>query len=216
MFVAFITGFVFGFAGSIPVAGPIAVLVMALGLEGRFRNGLMLAAGAAIAEAGYAFLAFIGFSLLLADRPWMLLTSKGLAAAILLGLGIYLLWPKKAAEKKEAKPESAKRRAQGDLRNFLLGFGISAMNPTIIVTWTAATAFLFSTELITLSTPNAIAFGIGCSFGIAGWFAVMLAGLQKFRQKISPDASGRVIRITGGLVLILGVYFAVNFIMLLL
>jgi threonine/homoserine/homoserine lactone efflux protein len=45
-------GFAFGFVGSIPVAGPIAALVLSRGLEGRARSALSLAAGAALAEAG--------------------------------------------------------------------------------------------------------------------------------------------------------------------
>jgi threonine/homoserine/homoserine lactone efflux protein len=67
--VAAIIGFCFGFFGSIPIAGPIAALVLQRGLVGRFRAGALIGAGAAFAEAGYAFMAFWGFSTFLEVPP---------------------------------------------------------------------------------------------------------------------------------------------------
>ena len=49
MIVAALSGFVLGFAGSIPVAGPTAVVVMESALAHRNREGLSVAVGAAVA-----------------------------------------------------------------------------------------------------------------------------------------------------------------------
>ncbi len=71
MLSALLAGFLFGFIGSMPVAGPIAGLVLSRGLQGRFASGANIAVGAALAEAAYACLAFWGFSTLLADHGWI-------------------------------------------------------------------------------------------------------------------------------------------------
>ena len=49
MLTAALIGFCFGFFGSIPVAGPIAALVLKRGLTGRFRSAALVGAGGAIA-----------------------------------------------------------------------------------------------------------------------------------------------------------------------
>ena len=64
MIAVIIFGFVFGFVGAIPVAGPIAAMVVERSILGRFRAAIWLAIGSAIAEGGYAALAVFGFSFL--------------------------------------------------------------------------------------------------------------------------------------------------------
>ena len=55
---------VFGYIGSMPIAGPIAALIFARALQGRGRR-LHIALGAATAEMICAGLAFWGFAALL-------------------------------------------------------------------------------------------------------------------------------------------------------
>ena len=63
--IALVAGSVMGFLGSMPIAGPVAVLVLERGLIRRRREGLGVALGAAAAEAIYAFLAFWGLGAVL-------------------------------------------------------------------------------------------------------------------------------------------------------
>src|SRR4051812_6624410 len=88
---ALLFGFLFGFIGSMPLAGPIAVLVFGRGLRGRFRSGMLIALGAALAESFYAFLAYWGLSRLLDAHPVLVLVSRAVAATILLGLGAFFV-----------------------------------------------------------------------------------------------------------------------------
>src|SRR5262245_51236802 len=88
LFAAAAFGFAFGFVGSIPIAGPIAALVWSRGLEDRTRSGLFLAAGAAVAEGAYVYLAFWGFSEVLARYAWIEPLSRLAAAATLTVLGV--------------------------------------------------------------------------------------------------------------------------------
>ena len=71
MLTAALLGFALGFVFSMPVAGPVSLLVFGRGLQGRGRSGVSLALGSSIAESMYAYLAFWGFSALLGSYAWI-------------------------------------------------------------------------------------------------------------------------------------------------
>ena len=60
MIVAALSGFVLGFAGSIPVAGPTAVVVMESALAHRNREGLEVAVGRRLQRASMLWWPFSG------------------------------------------------------------------------------------------------------------------------------------------------------------
>ena len=76
MLIAVIVGFLLGFLGSMPVAGPIAALVFARGAEGRFRSGVYIAVGGAIGEGLYVLAVFYGFSVYLTRFAWIVPVSR--------------------------------------------------------------------------------------------------------------------------------------------
>lgn len=61
MIAALVIGFVLSFLGSVPIAGPIAVIIVSKALEHRNRAAFFISIGASVAESFYAFLAFWGF-----------------------------------------------------------------------------------------------------------------------------------------------------------
>ena len=189
MLVTALVGFLFGFIGSMPVAGPIAVLVFTRGVEGRYRSGLFIAIGAALSEQIYAFLAFWGFSTFLADYPWIVPVSRALAALVLLSLGIVL------ARHRAAEPDASPKERVGG--SFLVGFTISALNPTFLATWTAATATLFSTGLVTFSPWLAAPFALAGAAGIILWFALLVALLRRYRGRFRQETLTKVVRVMG-------------------
>lgn len=208
VFLVALFGFCFGFVGSVPVAGPIAVLVLSRGLEERHRAGLLIAVGAAIAEGFYAFLAFYGFGALLSELSWITPVSRGAGAIILLVLGVvFLRTPRpRDAGRLDARPVGEGRRAA------LLGFTVTAMNPTLIATWTAAVTTLFGTGWITFSPRAAAVFGGGAMLGIVAWFATLLTVIRKLNRHFQPSLLERVRRAMGVFLLLLSGYFAAIFI----
>lgn len=142
-----LTGLLFGFLGSVPVAGPVAILVVTRSLRGHARSGILVGVGSALSEAIYAFLAYLGFSVFLADQPLVVPVARAVATLILLVLGILLLRYRPPEEL--AEPRS---RIAGSLA---LGFTISALNPTRIVTWTTALGIVASTGFIEPSATEA-------------------------------------------------------------
>ena len=198
-------GFLFGFVGSIPVAGPIAVLVFARSAAGRFRDGLLIASGASIGEGLYAAFAYWGLSELLSRYPFIVPVSKGFATLLLVALGIYLALGRSSGE---ATP--SKRAAGG---SFLLGFTICVLNPTLLATWAAAlTVLVDDAGWMTFHPPYAPLFGFACMVGIVAWFGLVIALFRRYRERFREETLQKVVRVMGGALVALGLYMGYEFV----
>jgi len=194
---AALLGLAWGFVSSIPIAGSVSTLVFSRGLEGRPRSALSLASGAAVAEGGYAYLAFWGFSGFLTRYAWIQPVPVIAAAAISTGLGLQFLH-RAGGEATRAEPSPDARSS------FLLGFTLAALNPTLIATWTAAVTLICSLGLVRLEPAAALLFSLGACAGITLWFALLLSLVQRFRMRIPDAAMGRMRRGMGVLLVVLG------------
>lgn len=191
---------VFGFVGSMPLAGPISVMVVARAARKHFGEALHVGLGAAGAEAIYAGIAFFGFTTILARHPVVVPISHGVTAVVLLALGVrFAFW--KPKEKKEKKHHAG---------TALVGFTLSAVNPTLLVTWTAAVAFLYSKGLGEASVWAAIPFGLCAGVGVGGWFAVLVALLRKYEGRMPRLVLTWVVRTLGVALAGLGVWSGVQ------
>jgi threonine/homoserine/homoserine lactone efflux protein len=199
--VAALIGFLFGFVASMPIAGPIGALVFARALQGRTREGFQIAVGAAVAEAVYVGLAFWGYAELLRRYHWLEPVSNGVAAVILFVLGVLFIRHQGA----DAPVETAKPGAPG--AGFFVGFTIMGLNPTLLATWTAASAALLSSGLVTLGPSHAIPFSLGALVGIVLWFATLLRLVTQFRDRFSYATLARVIRTMGWVLLCISAWF---------
>lgn len=202
-------GFVFGFVGSMPVAGPIAILVFGRGLEGRLRSGVYLAIGAAIAESVYAYFAYWGFSELLTHHRWIEPVTRTAASVLLIGLGLHFTFGRKKPQ--ELDPELADdRKNVGNKRSFLLGFTITALNPALIATWSAAVTALHSFDAVDFAPRHALPFSGGVLLGIATWFSILLVLLGRFRGRFSRQTLDKMVRAMGVFLILLGLYFGLK------
>ena len=206
MLVPAAVGFAFGFIGSIPVAGPIAALVLHKGLDAKFRSGFNVAIGAAVAEGMYACLTFWGFGALLAPYPWITPVSSVVAGAILIGLGVVFLRPRKVTAASDPPPPNKKH-----VGSAVLGFAITAGNPTLLATWTAAVTFLSALQIVDFTESGApITFGSGVVIGIIAWFALLLTLIARFRSKFGVKRMLVVRRATGILCLSIAMWFVIR------
>lgn len=197
---ALLLGFACGFFGSVPVAGPIAALVLVHALAGQSGRALRVAAGAAVAEAGWALLAFWGLSTLLRTHPSWQILARGLAALVLMALGMVLLRVKGDQPVVKARPASG--------RDVLAGFLLTAANPTLLATWSAASTTLLGAGWLTPDVQQAPWLATGVLAGIVAWFAVLVRLVTKGRERLQPLVMQRVLRATGGLLLALGLWTA--------
>jgi threonine/homoserine/homoserine lactone efflux protein len=197
------SAFLFGFVGSIPLAGPIAVMVVSRAAQGHFRDALRISLGASVAEGIYAGGAFWAFTHLLAPSRLVVPISRGAAAVVLIGLGVrFVFWrPKDAGDEREGKAGTA-----------LLGFTISAVNPTLFVSWSAVAAFVYSTHAQGSGPTerDAFPFGVAAAAGIACWFALLLTLLRRFAGKLPRQALTWTVRGLGLCLVGLGVWSAVR------
>src|SRR5262249_23335629 len=88
MFAFWAMGFVFGFVGSMPIAGPVSVLVLGRALAARFRGAFLIAVGAALAESTYAFMAAWGMSYFVTRHRGVLHAMRGVGAVALISMGL--------------------------------------------------------------------------------------------------------------------------------
>jgi threonine/homoserine/homoserine lactone efflux protein len=204
--VSLLVGFLFGFIGSIPVAGPIALLVFAYGVSDRFKSGLYVALGGALAESAYAYMAYWGLHRLIDRYPALVPQSRGVGAVVIFAVGLAFVL------RKPKEGEATERRA-GRGGSFALGFTITALNPTFIVTWTAAATTLFSTGLVTPEAlGDALPFAVGAFAGIVSWFTVLLLILRRFKGRFSAATLDRVVRGVGVALIGLSLWFAWSFV----
>jgi threonine/homoserine/homoserine lactone efflux protein len=202
---ACLAGFVIAFVGALPVAGPVAVLLVERALAGRLRESVAMAAGAAVPEGIYATAACLGAEALLASHPRLVPLAHGLGALFLLGIGISL-WrgarPATGTAAVGALPAVPRFIwASPEARAALTGLVLVAVNPTLLVTWSAASAPLVGFGA--LATPlHAVSFGVGAALGGLGGSATLAAVAGHQRDRLG--ASGALYVQRGAAVFLVG------------
>jgi threonine/homoserine/homoserine lactone efflux protein len=198
-----VSAFVLGFVGSVPLAGPVAVMVLSRAAQGRYREALRIGLGASVAEGLYAGAAFWGFTTLLSRNALVVPVSRGAAAIVLLALGVrFMFW----------RPASKDDSRENKAGTALLGFTVSALNPTLFITWSAAAAIVHSgsdgpgshTQL------DAVPFGAAAAAGIAAWFFVLVALVRRYEGSLPRNALAWAVRALGLCLVALGVWSAVR------
>jgi threonine/homoserine/homoserine lactone efflux protein len=190
MWTALIVGLLLGFFGSIPVAGPASILVLKNGLEKGHRQGFDIAAGAAIGESLYAFVAFWGLTTVLERFPVLVPISKIVGAVLVIALGIYLV-----VRRTTATDMHAANAADRQGRRWLRGLMSAVLNPTLLATWTTIVTGLHAASLVEPSPRGAIPFALGVGLGILGWFAFLLqVVVRRFRDRLEPAKIQRLVR----------------------
>jgi threonine/homoserine/homoserine lactone efflux protein len=186
MISGFLTGLLLSFVGSMTPTGPIALIVLKYGMRRQHQNALGVAAGAALAEAGYALLAYLGISFAL-SRYHIDAVSLRLVSGIILG-GFSVAWIIKGHGSRKI---GGNREYAG--RSFLLGLSIAGLNPTFLVTWAGAVAIARGTGLIS-GFQTAPAFALGVVAGPILWFWLLLATLKRPVKSLSPDKIEKIER----------------------
>ncbi len=196
-------GFLMGWAGSMPLAGAVSIFVFQHGLSGRFRRGIVLATGAAVAEAIWCLVAVIGAEQILSRWPGLEVIARSVGGLILLALGLYFLL------KISTLPRAADDRSGAEdvpltlLREFWLGFGLVAGNISIPFTWLGMITVAVSWGLDPVAGPPWF-FVAGVALGIMGWFFLLLKILTAFSARFRPRTHERLMKAMGILLLAVG------------
>ncbi len=174
-----VTGLFMSFLGSMTPTGPVAVIVLKFGMQGRKRSALSVASGAALAESGYALLAYLGINFVLSRYPLQDFILRLICGFLLIAFAaVWMIGTLKY------KKESGDREFVG--ASFLLGLSIAGLNPTFLATWAGAVAFARSTGLIS-EISNAPAFAVGVALGPIIWFWILLGILARHAETLRPE-----------------------------
>jgi hypothetical protein len=82
----------------------------------------------------------------------------------------------------------------------------------LIATWTAAVTTVYSLDIVSFDSAQALPFSIGAFLGIVGWFATLLYLLNRFRARFSRQMLDRLVHGMGILLMVLGVGVAARFV----
>jgi threonine/homoserine/homoserine lactone efflux protein len=207
MIAALLVGLVLGYVGSIPAAGPLALLIVASGLERDRRRGVSLAVGGATAEGLYALLAFWGMSEVLPRYPLLLPVARGVGAVLLVLVGAALVRHKGEWREGESAAASPQKWRHGAA---LLGFSLVALNPAFLITWAGFAALVASVFPLSPGPLLAPAVALGAFLGIVGWFATLLALVHRHSVRVSPRTVIMLLRCTGVLLILMGGWLGVD------
>jgi threonine/homoserine/homoserine lactone efflux protein len=196
-----IVALLFGFVGSMPLAGPIAIMSVARASRGKYSEALRVGLGAAVAEGIYASLAFWGFTTFLASHAMVVPVSRAVTAIVLAAIGVrFVFW----------RPTADRDVRENKAGTALLGFSVSAINPTLLLTWSAAVAALYSHGLEEAPAIYAIPFGLCAAAGIAAWFVTLAALFKRYGGKLPQAALTWIIRSMGLVLVVLALWSAVK------
>jgi len=191
-------GFALGWVGSMPIAGAVSAFIFQRGLAGRVRDGLLLSAGAALAEGLWCAVARYGAEQVITRWPAAGAAAKIVGAVILIALGIYFL------RLKHRLPESTSGAgAVSAVREFGLGFTLVAGNISIPINWLALITIVISLGFDPFSGPPG-SFSLGVALGIMAWFTVLLLLLDRFRSRFADNTLSRIMQGMGALILVTG------------
>jgi threonine/homoserine/homoserine lactone efflux protein len=201
--IALLAGFVMAFVGSMPPTGPIAVLVLERGVQRKYREARAIAVGAALAESGYAALAASGLHELFERVPAVEVVARVVAIGVLAGLGIHFLRFTPAPAGPAVEPQDLR----GLKRALFVGFGISAGNPVLIITWSTSIATLYSLSGIRFNPLDRAGFALGVASGIVGWLFTMVALIRRFSDRVTLRLAERLVRGAGLMLLGMALFF---------
>lgn len=191
----------FGFVGSIPLTGPIAVLVLSRSVAGDYRTARQIGLGAALAEGLYAGIAYFAFSALSASKL-LKPVADAVTMVVLVALGIYF------AQWRYHEKRSRETHSQ---RGAWIGFSISIVNPTLLVTWSAVVAALIGRGIGNGAELLAVPFGLGAAVGVGGWELLFVRLVKRFGPKFTGATLQWAVRAVGVVLIGLGLWSGWSF-----
>ena len=209
MIVAFLTGLLMSFIGSMIPTGPIALIVIRRGLAGHRLGALAIVSGAALAESGYALLAYLGINTIIDRYPAQTSILRLIACILLVAFAMTCIFGHKL-------PKPDRKSGQYAGASFLLGLSIAGLNPTFLVTWVGAVAVTRGAGLLS-NIHSAPGFVIGVIVGPILWFWMLLAILTRQVEDMHPNILRKiekalpiVLLILAGIMLFQTIYLMAN------
>ena len=160
------------FAGSVPMTGPLALLVLDRIIALQRRAALWIALAGALVEGTIAAVVALLLPLVLRHSETIVQRARLSGALVIFAVGMTL-----AIRPDLLESIKTDRKRQ----SFAAGFLTTALNPTLLATWTVTVTALHSNGLLASGTGVWLVFGVGVAAGALGWFVLLLLLAQRSR-----------------------------------
>jgi threonine/homoserine/homoserine lactone efflux protein len=206
-----VSAFLVGFFASTVATGPVTFLVFRNALFGKFRKSVAMIFGSAVMETIYCSFALTIVGVILVNSSSVRLFSRVFSIIIFLMIGFYLF----RSEHKYKPREEVEGFSIGDRTTaFFTGFILVALNPTIILTWSAAAAALISFGIIeVVDLIDIVAFTLSAGAGTIVGSLTMVFFVKWFRMSISEKFIGWMLKVMGIVVFGLAAYGLIDLVL---
>ena len=150
--------------GSVPMTGPLALLVLDRLLTGQRRAALWIAFAGALVEGFIAALVATLLPLVLRHSDSIVRHARLSGSLVIFAVGVTLAI---RPDLLDAIKTDKKRQS------FSAGFLTTALNPTLLATWTITVTALHDASLLDDGIQDGLAFGVGALAGAFGWFTLL-------------------------------------------
>jgi threonine/homoserine/homoserine lactone efflux protein len=139
-----IAGLLAGFIFSMPIAGPVSILITSNALKGRFRYCNLVSLGASIADFTYVFIAVFGLTRLYTFYKPLIPYIFTVGSLFFLYLGYRITRTKIDIEHLEDKTHISEKIQKKEKGAFYTGFMINFLNPTLFIGVLTSSFFVIS------------------------------------------------------------------------
>jgi threonine/homoserine/homoserine lactone efflux protein len=169
-----IAGLIAGFVFSMPIAGPISILVISNALKGKLKYCNLLTIGAALADLVYVFIAVYGLTRFYSWYKPAIPYLMGACSLFIIFIGYTIFRTKINPEHLDDKihlPERINKEARG---GFVTGLLVNLINPTLFFGW-------FTTSFVTISVISSLGFNTG---GLHSMIDQNISEINNIRGKV--------------------------------
>jgi threonine/homoserine/homoserine lactone efflux protein len=149
-----VAGLIAGFIFSMPIAGPISILVTSNALKGRLKYCNLLTVGAALADLVYVFIAVYGLTRFYSWYKPAVPYLMGVCSLFIIFIGYTIFRTKIDPGKIDDKIHLPGRINKEPKGGFYTGFLVNILNPTIFFGW-------LTTSFIIISIVSSLGFNTG-------------------------------------------------------
>jgi threonine/homoserine/homoserine lactone efflux protein len=139
-----IAGFLTGFIFSMPIAGPVSIMITSNALKGRQRYCNLFNLGASLADFIYVFIAVFGLTKLYTFYKPIIPYIFSFGSLLLIFLGYKIFMTRIDIEHLEDKLHISGKIKEKERGAFYTGFMINFLNPTLFIGWLTSSLLVIS------------------------------------------------------------------------
>jgi threonine/homoserine/homoserine lactone efflux protein len=195
LLLALLLGFLLSLLGSLPMTGPLALLVLDRVVSGQRRSAFWIAGAGALVEGIIAAAIAAFLPLVLEHSASIVRVARVSGAAVILAVGLVLMLRPKTVTQLETQNKN---------QSLMAGFLATSLNPTLLATWTIAVTGLHANGLLDGGFQEGPLFGGGVVLGVLAWFGALVllarlgspARMNRYRAALGRTVGGVLVLVS--------------------